>query len=96
MINKRSVDARLARNVLVGDLNELFLITVRIISTFPETPRANVKLKWKKKKNCDKMVSVITCKPEEKEEAPAKLFLEVSSAQNRVHTNFQSYLSHCY
>ena len=50
MINKRSVVARLARNVLVGDLNELFVITVRIISTFPETPRANVKLKWKKRK----------------------------------------------
>ena len=50
MINKRSVVARLARNVLVGDLNEFFFITVRIISMFPETPRANVKLKWKKRK----------------------------------------------
>ena len=45
MINKRSVVARLARNVLVGDLNEFFFITVRIIRRFPETPRANVKLK---------------------------------------------------
>ena len=45
MINKRSVVTRLARNVLVGDLNELFFITVRMIRMFPETPRANVKLK---------------------------------------------------
>ena len=47
MINRRSVVAKLARNVLVGDLNELFLVTVRIISRFPETPRPNVKLKKK-------------------------------------------------
>ena len=92
MINKRSVVARLARNVLVGDLNELFLITVRIISMFPETPRANVKLKKKKNLFGEELFLLITCKLKEKEEAPATLFPEVSLAQNRVHTNFQKYL----
>ena len=47
MINNRSVVARLARNVFVGDLNEFFFITVRIMRRFPETPKANIKLKYK-------------------------------------------------
>ena len=45
VMSKRSVVARLAKNVFVGDLKELFLITVKIISRFPETPKANMKLK---------------------------------------------------
>ena len=39
--------ARLARNVLVGDLKEDFFITVNIIKILPLTPRQNVKLKYK-------------------------------------------------
>ena len=44
-ISKRSAVARLARNVLVGHLNDDFFITVRMIRMFPDTPRQNVKLK---------------------------------------------------
>ena len=40
-MRRRSVEARLARKVLVG---ELLCITVRMISRFPSTPRANVSL----------------------------------------------------
>ena len=44
-MRRRSVVARLARKVLVGDLNELFLLTVRIMRMLPDTPRAKVRLK---------------------------------------------------
>ena len=44
MISSRSVVARLARKVFVGDLKELFFMTVRIIRTLPETPRQKIKL----------------------------------------------------
>ena len=47
-MRRRSVDAKLARNVLVGDLKELFLITVSIIRILPETPKQNIRLKQKK------------------------------------------------
>ena len=47
-MRRRSVEARLARNVLVGDLKDLLCITVRMISTLPSTPRANVNLERKK------------------------------------------------
>ena len=42
-----SVDARLARKVLVGDLKDLLFITVRMIKMFPETPKPKVKLQNK-------------------------------------------------
>ena len=45
VMRRRSVDAKLARNVLVGDLKELFLITVSIIRILPETPKQNIRLK---------------------------------------------------
>ena len=43
-MRRRSAVARLARNVLVGDLKEDFLMTVRMISTLPDTPRQKVRL----------------------------------------------------
>ena len=43
-IRRRSVEARLARKVLVGDLKDVFCITVRMISRLPSTPRAKVSL----------------------------------------------------
>jgi len=43
-MRRRSVVARLARKVLVGDLKELFLMTVRMMRMLPDTPRAKVKL----------------------------------------------------
>ena len=43
-IRRRSVEARLARKVLVGDLKELFCITVKMISRFPSTPSAKITL----------------------------------------------------
>ena len=46
-MSKRSVEARLAKNVFVGELKELFFITVKIIRMFPETPNANIKLEIK-------------------------------------------------
>ena len=44
-MRRRSVVARLARKVLVGDLKELFLLTVRMMRMLPDTPRAKVRLK---------------------------------------------------
>ena len=44
MMSKRSVEAKLAKNVFVGELKELFFMTVKIIRMFPETPNANIKL----------------------------------------------------
>ena len=44
IMSKRSVEARLAKNVFVGELKELFFMTVKIIRMFPETPNANIKL----------------------------------------------------
>ena len=44
MMSSRSVVARLARKVFVGDLKELFFMTVRIIRILPETPRQKIKL----------------------------------------------------
>ena len=46
-MRRRSAVARLARNVLVGDLKEDFLMTVRMISTLPDTPRQKVRLQHK-------------------------------------------------
>ena len=43
-MRRRSVEARLARKVLVGDLKDLLCITVRMINTLPSTPRAKVNL----------------------------------------------------
>ena len=44
-MRRRSVVARLARNVLVGDLNDLFCITVKMIRRLPSTPSANINLR---------------------------------------------------
>ena len=44
-MRRRSVVARLARKVLVGDLKELFLMTVRMMRMLPDTPRAKVRLR---------------------------------------------------
>ena len=44
-MSKRSVEAKLARNVLVGDLKEFFFITVRMIRQFPPTPSTKVNLR---------------------------------------------------
>ena len=46
-MRSRSAVARLARNVLVGDLKEDFFITVNIIKILPLTPRQNVRLQKK-------------------------------------------------
>ena len=43
-MSKRSVEAKLARNVLVGDLKDFLFITVRIMRTLPPTPSKNVSL----------------------------------------------------
>ena len=43
-IRRRSVEARLARKVLVGDLKELFCITVKMINRLPSTPSAKITL----------------------------------------------------
>ena len=43
-MRRRSVEARLARKVLVGDLKEFFCITVKMMSRFPSTPSANITL----------------------------------------------------
>lgn len=43
-IRSRSVEARLARKVLVGDLKELFCITVKMINRLPSTPSAKITL----------------------------------------------------
>ena len=43
-MRKRSIDAKLPRKVLVGDLNEFFM-TVRIMRMLPTTPRIKVTLK---------------------------------------------------
>ena len=43
-IRRRSVEARLARKVLVGDFKDVFCITVRMMSRLPSTPRAKVSL----------------------------------------------------
>ena len=51
MISNRSVVARLARKVFVGDLKELFFMTVRIMRRLPETPRQKMKLSKKKLNN---------------------------------------------
>ena len=47
-MSSRSVVARLARKVFVGDLKELFFITVRIIKILPETHRQKITLSNKK------------------------------------------------
>ena len=49
IINRRSAVAKLARNVFVGDLNEDFFITVKMIRMLPDTPREKVKLKFDEK-----------------------------------------------
>ena len=43
-MRKRSIEAKLPRKVLVGDLNE-FLMTVRMMRTLPTTPTINVILR---------------------------------------------------
>ena len=43
-MRKRSIDAKLPRKVLVGDLNEFFM-TVRIIRMLPTTPSIKVILR---------------------------------------------------
>jgi len=43
-INKRSVVAKLARNVLVGDLKEFHLMMVTMMRRFPVTPKQNMRL----------------------------------------------------
>ena len=43
-MRKRSIDAKLPRKVLVGDLNEFF-ITVRMMRMLPTTPMIKVILK---------------------------------------------------
>ena len=43
-MRKRSIDAKLPRKVLVGDLNEFFM-TVRMMRMLPTTPRIKVILK---------------------------------------------------
>ena len=43
-MRRRSVEARLARKVLVGDLKELFCITIKMISRLPSTPSAKITL----------------------------------------------------
>ena len=43
-MRRMSVVARLARKVFVGDLNELFLITVRMMRRLPDTPKQKMKL----------------------------------------------------
>ena len=43
-MRKRSIEAKLPRKVLVGDLNE-FLTTVRMMRTLPTTPTINVILR---------------------------------------------------
>ena len=43
-INKRSVVAKLAKKVLVGDLKEFHLMMVTMMRRFPVTPKPNIKL----------------------------------------------------
>ena len=43
-MRRRSVEARFTRKVFVGDLNELFLITVRMMRRLPDTPKQKIKL----------------------------------------------------
>ena len=43
-INKRSVVAKLAKNVLVGDLKEFHLMMVTMMRRFPVTPKQNMRL----------------------------------------------------
>ena len=63
-MSSRSVDARLARKVLVGDLKDLLLITVRMIKMFPETPNPKVKLQNKTTINC---LELLRIKPVDKQ-----------------------------
>ena len=60
-MRRRSVEARLARKVLVGDLNDLFCITVKMISRLPSTPSANITLGCRSDcRGCETDISIRT------------------------------------
>ena len=70
-INKRSIDAKLPRKVLVGDLNEFFM-TVRIMRTLPTMPMIKVILMANIRSVPVNTEARLTHKPQEVVTTPAK------------------------
>ena len=70
-MRKRSIDAKLPRKVLVGDLNEFFM-TVRMMRTLPTMPMMKVILMAIIKSVADNTEAKLTRKPQEAVTTPAK------------------------